>query len=78
MKIVYTLHALERLRQRGITREQVEQCIRESDKTEKLEGLHEFIKRLNDKVLVVIFKESGGRIIIITAFKTSKVKKYLP
>ncbi len=78
MKIVYTLHALERLRQRGITREQVEQCIREPDKIEKLEGLHRCIKRLNNKVLVAIYKESRDRIIIITAFKTSKIKKYLP
>ncbi|WP_148678869.1 DUF4258 domain-containing protein [Aeropyrum pernix] len=78
MKIFYTLHALERLRQRGITREQVEQCLREPDKIEELEGLYRCIKRLNDKVLVTIYKEFQDRIMIITAFKTSKIKKYLP
>jgi hypothetical protein len=78
LKIIYTLHALERLRQRGITREQVEECLQEPDKLEEMEDLYRCIKRLNNRVLVAIYKEFRDRIMVITVFKSSKIKKYLP
>jgi hypothetical protein len=78
LKIVYTLHAIERLHQRGIMKAQVEACIREPDKVEELEGAYRCVKRMNDQALVVIFKKVGNEIVIITAFKTSKTRKYLP
>ncbi len=33
MKIRYTLHAVERMKQRGISREEVEDCLSNPDKT---------------------------------------------
>ena len=48
-KLIYTLHSLERLKQRKIIFNQIENCLNNPDKT----------------------------IIIITAYKTSKIKKYL-
>ncbi len=77
MKIHYTLHALERMRQRGIRKDLVEQCVRESDRDERLDDVRRCIKRLDGKVLVVIYRRDSDTIIIVTAFTSSKVHKYL-
>ena len=77
MMILYTLHALERMRQRGIERGLVEACIREPDKDEGLNGLRRCVKGLNGRVLVVVYKPSGDTVIVITAFISSKARKYL-
>ena len=61
MKIAYTLHAIERLRQRGISKTQVEACIREPDKIEEVEDAYRCVKRMNDHALVVIFKKVGAK-----------------
>lgn len=78
MKIHYTLHALERMRQRGIEKSLVEQCLDKPDKDEEVEGIHRCVKKINEKVLVVIYKCTGDTLIVITAYITSKVYKYLP
>ncbi len=77
MKIHYTLHALERMRQRGIRKDLVEQCVREPDRDERLDDVRRCIKRLDGKVLVVIYRRDSDTIIIVTAFTSSKVHKYL-
>ena len=46
MKIIYSLHALERMRQRGISKELIVLCIQDLDKSEELEGVCRCIKRL--------------------------------
>jgi hypothetical protein len=59
-------------------KEEIIQCIEKPDKLDELEDLYRCIKRLNDKVLVTVYRKSEDKIIIITAFKTSKIRKYLP
>jgi len=59
LKIRYTLHALERMRQRDISRELVEECIRNPDRDEKLEYARKCVKKLNNRVLIVIYKKDN-------------------
>ncbi len=78
MNIIYTMHALEKMRQRNIVKEKkIERCIERPDKLEELEDLYRCIKRLNDRLLITIYKKLDDKIVIITAFKTSKTRKYL-
>ena len=57
MKVYYTLHALERMHQRGISRELVEECLRSPDKDEELEYARRCVKRLGNSLLVVIYRK---------------------
>ncbi|MCE4606782.1 MAG: DUF4258 domain-containing protein [Desulfurococcales archaeon] len=76
MKIRYTLHAIERIRQRGISREQIEACLNNPDKTVKDEEF-KCVKKLNDKAVIVVYRMETDAIIVITAYRTSKLHKYL-
>jgi len=78
VKIHYTLHALERIRQRGIEKSLIEQCLNNPDKDEEIEEMHRCLKRIGNKVLVVIYRNVDDTLVIITAYMTSKVHKYLP
>ena len=76
MKIRYTLHAIERIRQRGISRKEIETCLNNPNKViEDKES--RCIKKLNDKVLIVVYRMEADAIIVITAYRTSKLHKYL-
>jgi len=77
VRIRYTLHALERMRQRGIEKKLVEQCLGAPDKDEEIEDVRRCVKRLGDRVLVVIYKPVNDTLIVITAYMTTKVYKYL-
>lgn len=78
MNIRYTLHALERMRQRGIESSRVEECLRNHDREESLGGdYYKCVKRINGRVIVVIYKREDSTIIIITAYVSSKIHKYL-
>ena len=76
MKIRYTLHAIKRLRQRGISREKVEACLNHPDKTIR-DKESKFVKKLNDKALTVVYRMETDSIIVITAYYTSKLHKYI-
>lgn len=69
---------MERLRQRNISKEQIEQCIQKPDKIENIENNYKCIKRLDNQVLIAVYRKSNEIFTVITAFKTSKTKKYLP
>ena len=75
-KIIYTIHALRRLKQRNISKLLVEGCVKKPDKLISEDDVKRVVKRLNEKVLVVIYRLVNDKIIIITAYITSKVKKY--
>ena len=77
MNIIYTMHALERIRQRGINKNLVLKCLNEPDKDEELKDIHRCVKKLNDKLIVVIYRVENNDFIIITAYITTKVHKYL-
>jgi len=76
VNIIYTMHALERIRQRGINKNLVLKCLSESDKDEELENVRRCIKKINDKLIVVIYRKEDNNFIIITAYITTKVHKY--
>ncbi|MCE4613890.1 MAG: DUF4258 domain-containing protein [Desulfurococcales archaeon] len=72
----YTLHAIERMRQRGISREEVKACLDSPDKIiEDKES--KCVKKLNDKALIVVYRIEADAVIVITACRTSKLHKYL-
>ena len=54
--IIFTFHAIERMKKRGISKSEVLSCIRSPDKIERLNDLIRSIKKINEKVLVVIHR----------------------
>lgn len=78
MKIKFIEHALERMKERGITKDEVINAINEPDYVGKGYGNREVAQKLIDgKLLRVIYEKHGDEIVVITAYKTSKVEKYL-
>lgn len=77
MKIRYTIHAVERMKQRGISRKLVEECLQIPDKDEELEQARRCIKKIDDELLVVIYTGKDYEITVITAYKTTKAHKYI-
>ena len=77
MKIRYTLHALERMKQRGIDKELVEECLENPDRILFEEDTHKCVKKIGDKVLVAIYRKNDDSILVITAFLSTKTRKYL-
>ncbi len=74
MKVVFTKHALERIKERNIKFEDIEKTLRYYDKI--IDNKH--IKKINSYVLIVVVSKENKRVIkIITAFKSSKINKYL-
>ena len=82
MKIQFSEHARERIRSRSLTIDQIEEAIKNPD-----EQFHNQIGKVIHKVLNedeskekyllrVFYKEEEDRIFVISAYKTSKVKKY--
>ena len=66
------------MKQRTIDKVLVEECLENPDKTILLrENTHRCIKKINDRVLVVIYKINNDTILIITAFTPTKTHKYL-
>jgi len=65
------------MKKRGISKSEVLSCIRSPDKIERLNDLIRSIKKINEKVLVVIHRVEDKNIIIITLYRNSKISKYL-
>jgi len=66
------------MRQRGIERSLVEKCLKNPDKEEGLgNDIYKCIKRINRKVIIAIYKRAGDAAVIITAYISSKINKYL-
>ena len=75
--IIYTIHALERIRKRGINREAVELCLNKPDNINKLNDIYRAVKKLNKHILIVAYRFEEKNILVITVFKSSKIRKYL-
>lgn len=69
LKIVYTNHSLQRLNERGISKKQVEEAIREGGKFDAAGDLRKAVHR-NEKGLIVVICsiKSVEEIVIITAY----------
>jgi len=76
LKKRYTFHAMERMRQRGRSREEVEACLDDPDRIIEDEE-YKCVKKLNDKALIVVYRMEADAITVITAYYTSKLYKYL-
>ncbi len=70
--IVFTRHALERMKQRNITKEEVLAAIRESGA--KQDGLGHLVaqREVDARLLRVFYVERDETLVVITAYKTSK------
>lgn len=77
MKIIYTIHALKRLRERKFSKNTIKECIENPLKIISEDNIKRVIKKLNDKLLIVVYKIENETFIVITAYTTSKVEKYL-
>ena len=81
MRIQFSDHALERIRSPNLTTDQIKEAIANPD--EKLSNRFGRIahKILNDdsqekSLLRVFYEENEDEILIISAYKTSKIEKY--
>ena len=72
--IVFTRHALERMKQRSITKEEVLVTIREFKA--KQDGLGHLVaqREVDARLLRVFYVERDETLTVITAYKTSKNK----
>ena len=77
MNIIYTLHVLERIRQRGIDKELVRLYIQNPYREEENRGIHKCIKRINNMVIIATYRKENNNTIVITAYLSSKLHKYL-
>lgn len=78
MPIKFTKHALERMRIRGITKEEIVNAIYNPDKELNDSFGNVIVNKLKKNYLLRVFyynKEASK--IVITAYKTSKIDKYL-
>ena len=82
MQIIFSKHALYQLKEREISKEEVILALLNPDKIisqidQRFKAL-KIVKRKRKKfLLVVVFEKTNSKKIIITAFLTSKIKKYL-
>ncbi len=66
------------MHQRGISKDYVEACLRDPDKNERLsDDTYRCIKKLNNKVLIVICRKIGDLVLVVTTYTSSKIHKYL-
>lgn len=82
MTIRFTDHAYAQLKERNLSEADVVVTIREPDhvirqSSARLRALRKIRKRNRTYLLVVIYDEEGTSKEIVTAFITSKIKKYL-
>lgn len=73
--IVFTQHAEEQMRIRKIDRNEVIDTLNDPDDLlyDVLEKTFVAVKRLNGKILIVVFSISSGFVKVVTAFRTDKL-----
>ena len=81
-KITFSKHAIIQLKERNVSRDQIKESFRSPDKIIKQSPnrfrlLKIVQKQGKDYLLVIVFERKRSSDEIITAFITSKVKKYL-
>jgi hypothetical protein len=82
LRISFIPHALEQMRDRRIPRQEAEKTILAPDRvTTQLNGRTRAVRRViyrgKPYVLVVAYDRQDGMIEVVTAFRSSKVEKYL-
>jgi hypothetical protein len=74
--IIFIQHALDRLKERGISAELATEVIRNPDRVDSENDRKIAQKLVGGKLLRVIYEEEAS-IIVISAYRTSKAVKYL-
>lgn len=78
MKIIFSNHALYRMKEREITKNEVKITLLEPDKLIWKDNTNIAMKlRENGHLLIIIYTDLGKTEKIITVIDTSKVRKYL-
>ena len=78
MPIKFTRHALQQMKNRGIKKEEVIQTINDPEKLGKNSGDNIIAQRMFEgKLLRVFYRVEEKDKIVITAYKTSKLEKYI-
>ena len=75
--IVFSKHAIERIRERNINEELVATAIRAPDLVYAKGAEKTAIKKLGKRVLLVVYKSDAGIDFIITVIASSKADKYM-
>ena len=75
-RIIFIQHAMDRLRERGISTELVIEAIRNPDKIDS-ENERKISQKLNDGKLLRVIYEEDEAIVVVSAYMTSKVSRYL-
>ena len=70
-KITYTIHALKRMRERGISKGEVMACLERPDKEIVMDHRKKAIRRINKRALTVVYRESQDSA-AITTYAVSK------
>lgn len=75
-RIIFIQHAADRLKERGIPVDLVEETIRNPDKTD-FENERKIEQKLVDGKLLRVIYEEEEAIVGLSAYRTSKVDRYL-
>jgi hypothetical protein len=77
-QIIFIQHALDRLKERGISEKLVIEVIRDPDEIDPENDRRKIAQKLiSGRLLRVIYDEEEESIVVISAYSTSKVSKYL-
>ncbi len=77
-QIIFIPHALDRLKERDISKELVIEIIRNPDNIDPESERRKIVQKLiKGKLLRVVYDEEEESIVVISAYSTSKVLKYL-
>ncbi len=78
MKVNFSYHAINRMKERGITKKEVIDTLKSPDKYELRGDTFANMKmRKNKHLLIVVFKRLVNGYKVIIVIDTSKVEKYL-
>lgn len=82
MKIELSPHAEQQLQERNIKMEEIEEILKEPDQTvegDKDRKIAQKIKVVDKKKFLyrVIYKKENAKYLIITVYRTTRIKKYM-
>ena len=77
MIIIFSKHALERMQERPLNKGRVEAALNDPDNVIKKSDHLLAVKRFDNRVVLVAYREIDGMYYIITAISSSKTNKYL-
>lgn len=78
MILVFSRHARVRIREREAEESSIMATLKAPDKLIVINGLKKAVRRINGKVMIVIFEDKDIVKYIVTVIISSKVEKYLP